>query len=219
MATQYQMEISYTAQHDVVMVLRNMDEPELADRLDRCARARRERHYGDGWPYSCRSIACAWCRRAMIRGWWNGMCSWAVEASASSLAIIPTDATDGLIHAARRLRRGLRDVRDRTARRARRWRTVAFAGIMGGDGTAFVMICHDDLERHELLTNLCGRRPGLHLKDLEQEMPVPLLTPLEAAELGRRHRGIEPLRVVIMPQRDAPMAKTSCLEPMPILLG
>jgi hypothetical protein len=49
---------------------------------------RRERRGGDGWPRICLSTACVWCRRAMIRSRWNGICDWSAEATTWSLAII-----------------------------------------------------------------------------------------------------------------------------------
>jgi hypothetical protein len=88
MTTQHEMEMSYSAQQEVIDALRSTGDADLAARLERCMTARQQRHYGDGWPYSCRSAACFWCRRAMIRGWWLGMREWS-SATASSLAIVP----------------------------------------------------------------------------------------------------------------------------------
>ena len=42
--------------------------------------ARRERRGGDGWPFTCRSAACVWCRRPMIRV----MVEWHVPMVSSS---------------------------------------------------------------------------------------------------------------------------------------
>jgi hypothetical protein len=111
------------------------------------------RHSGSGWPHICRSAACAWCRRPMIRGWWYGMCQWSASAT-TSLAIIPLHLSAGLPNAVRRLRRGLRDVRDRMARRRRLWRDVSLAGIAGGDHMALVMITHEGIDRREVLDAL-----------------------------------------------------------------
>ena len=83
------MEMAYVAQQEVITALHEIGDHDLAARLERCMNARRERHYGDGWPFSCRSAACVWCRRAMIRGWWAGFTYWSEAATASSLAIIP----------------------------------------------------------------------------------------------------------------------------------
>ena len=157
MTTAREMEISYTEQQQIITALRDSGNSDLADRLQRCMTARRERHYGDGWPYCCRSSACIWCRRAAIRGWWSGILYWSQAATTSSLAIIPALSPAGLHDAARRLRRGLRDVRDRTARRFRRWRIVGFAGLVGGDHRALVLISHAGVERRELEDVLCRR--------------------------------------------------------------
>ena len=87
MTTQHEMETAYLIQQEVIAVLYENGDPDLATRLVRCMTARRERHYGDGWPYSCRSAACVWCRSAMVRGWWFGMRELS-SATTSSLAII-----------------------------------------------------------------------------------------------------------------------------------
>ena len=109
------MEKAYAAQQEVIDTLHEIGDPDLAARLERCMMARQQRHCGDGWPYSCRSAGCLWCRRTMIRGWWFGMREWS-SASVSSLAIISVLSPIGVPDAVQRLRRGLRDVRDRTAR-------------------------------------------------------------------------------------------------------
>ena len=220
MTTQHEMEISYATQAGVIADLREIGDADLAARLERCMNARRERRYGDGWPYSCRSPACCWCRRAMIRGWWAGMREWS-SASASNLAIISALSPAGLLDAVRRLRRGLRDVRDRTARRWRQWRAVAFAGLMGGNHIAMVMISHQSIDRREVLDLLRRRWPEVVMKDLEHEEPTWAMTADDAADLGSRRRGVEPLRVVVMPQRvqRVIVAPTPVIvEPIPVLV-
>lgn len=217
MTTAREMELAYTIQQEVIAILGNND---LATRLERCMTARQQRHYGSGWPYSCRSAPCVWCRRAMIRGWFAGFCYWAKAATTSSLAIIPLQSPTGLSDAVRRLRRGLRDVRDRTARRRRVWRSVAFAGMAGGDHRALVMISHEGVARRELQDALRPRWPDVVLKNLSDEQPKWEMTPEDAADLGMCRRGVEPLRVVIMPQRIvrvtvAPVVK---IAPMPVLV-
>ncbi len=150
MTTQRQMAMAYTAQAEVIIALRMIGEIDLAIRLELCMNTRLERHHGDGWPHICRSAACVWCRRSLIRGWWNGMCHWSAEAATSSLAIMRIDSPVGLHDAVRRLRRGLRDVRDRMARRRRLWREVGFAGMAGGDRRALVLVSHDGVDRREV---------------------------------------------------------------------
>jgi hypothetical protein len=215
------MEMAYTVQQEVIAVVLEIGDHDLAVRLQRCMNARQQRHYGDGWPYSCRSSACFWCRRAMIRGWWAGIRYWSAAATTSSLAIISTRSPTGLPDAARRLRRGLRDVRDRTARRFRRWRAVSSAGMIGGDHTAMVMISHDGVDRRDVLDVLRRRWPDVVLKDLEHEQPMWKMTPDDAADLGSRRRGVEPLRIMVMPQRISRITVTPApviLEPMPVLV-
>ena len=111
------MGLAYVLQQEVIDTLYDIGDPGLAARLKRYMTARQQRHYGGGWPYSCRSIACFWCRRAMIRGWWFGVREWSPVAT-SSLAKISVQSPSGVPDAARRLQRGLRDVRDRTVRLA-----------------------------------------------------------------------------------------------------
>jgi hypothetical protein len=214
------MEIAYTIQQEVIAILHENGDPDLAARLVRCMNARQQRHYGDGWPYSCRSPACYWCRRAMIRGWWAGIRHWSDAATTSSLAIVSLRSPAGLPDAARRLRRGLRDVRDRTARRFRRWRTVIFAGMIGGDYTALVVVSHQGVERRELLDVLSRRWPDMVLKDFEDEEPMWEMTPDEAADLGTCRRGVEPLRILVMPQRitRVTVAPLREIEPMPVVV-
>ena len=214
------MEMAYIGQREVMAALRATGHTDLADRLHRCMTARRERHYSDGWPYSCRSAACVWCRRAMIRGWWAGIQYWSEAATTSSLAIIPIRSPAGLPDAARRLRRGLRDVRDRTARRWRRWRTVSFAGMIGDDYRALVLVSHDGVERRGVLDVLCRRWPDVVLKDLENEEPTWAMMANDAAALGMCRRGVEPLRILVMPQKITRVTVAAAQEiaPMPIVI-
>jgi hypothetical protein len=217
MTTDHQMSMMYAAQQQVIVALHGIDETDLADRLQRCAAVRRERHYGDGWPFTCRSAACVWCRRPMIRCWWHGMCQW-TAGTASSLAIIPLHSSAGLQDAVRRLRRGLRDVRDRMARHSRRWRDVCCTGMAGGDGVALVMVSHEGIDRREVQDVLRRRWPDVVVKTLEQEQPVVAMSRDDAADLGRHRRGVEPLRVVIMPQQDRQPITSLVREPMPMIV-
>jgi hypothetical protein len=212
------MALMYAAQEAAIVALLSIGEVDLADRLERCAAERRARHNGDCWPYSCRSAACVWCRRAMIRGWWNGMCHWSAEAATSSLAIIPMHSSAGLPDAVRRLRRGLRDVRDKIARHRRSWRDLSFAGMAGGDGTALVMVTHDGVDRREVLDVLRRRWLNAVVKELEQEQPAVAMLAGDAAALGECRRGVEPLRIVIMPQHDRQRITAPVIEPMPVVV-
>jgi hypothetical protein len=127
----------------------------------------------------------------------------------------------GLPDAARRLRRGLRDVRDRAVRRRGQWRTVSLAGMIGGEHRALVLISHVGVDRRELLEVLRRRWPDVVLKDLEHEEPTWAMTPDDAAELGTRRRSVEPLRILVMPQRIRRIIVASVpalVEPMPVII-
>ena len=210
------MAMAYPAQQQVIVALTEVGEVDLADRLERCMTARRSRHNGDGWPFTCRSAGCVWCRRSMIRAWWNGMCRW-LAGTTASLAIMGIDLPAGLLGSVRWLRRGLRDVRDRIARHRRSWRGVGFAGLVGGDGLALVLVSHDGVDRREVEDVLRRRWPDIALKELEQEQPAVAMSPADAAYLGRCRRGVEPLRIVVMPQYDRQVV-LPVIEPMPVLV-
>ena len=68
--------------------------------------------------------------------------------------------------------------------------------MIGGDHRALVLISHEGVDRRELLDVLSRRWPDVVLKDLEQEEPAWTMTPDDAADLGRRRRGVEPLRII-----------------------
>jgi hypothetical protein len=206
MTTDRQMALMYAAQQEVIAALQVIGEPDLADRLERCMTVRRDRRGGDGWPSTCRSAACVWCRRPMIRSWWHGMCQWTAEATMWSLAIMRVDSSAGLPDAVRRLRRAMRDVRDRHARHIMRWRDVCCAGVAGGDHTALLLVTHEGIDRRKVQDVLHRRWSDVVVKSLEYEEPTVAMSPADAAALGRCCRGIEPIRVVIMPQHDRQIA-------------
>jgi hypothetical protein len=217
MTTQREMAMAHTAQQQVIAALRSIGEVDLATRLEQCMTVRRERHNGDGWPRTCRTAACVWCRRSMMHGWWAGMRDWSA-ATAVSLAIIPIPSPTGLREAVCRMRRGLRDVRDRMARRRRRWRELGFAGMAGGDRRALVLVSHDGVDRREVLDVLRRRWPDVVLKGLEQDAPTSEMVAEDAADLGRCRRGVEPLRIVIMPQQDQQTIISPIVEPIPAVV-
>ena len=156
----------------------------------------------------------------MIRGLWEGMRFWTETAATLSLAIITLRSPAGLPDAVQSLRRGLRDVRDRTARRFRRWRTVSFSGMIGSDHRALVLVSHEGVDRHDVLDVLCRRWPSVMLKDLEHENPIWEMTPADAADLGTRRRGVEPLRVLVMSQKSSrvTVAPMPVIAPMPVVI-
>ena len=96
----------------------------------------------------------------------------------------------------------MRDVRDRMARRRDQWREVGFAGMIGGDRRAMVMVSHEGVGRCEVLDVLRRRWPEVLVKKLPQEEPTWEMLSDDAAELGRCRRGVEPLRIVVMPQQE-----------------
>jgi hypothetical protein len=217
MTTRQQMKCAIAVQREVIAVLHAMGQTHAADRLRRCMAARQGRRSGGGWPRTCRSAGCAWCRSPLIRAWWSGMCNWSAPTT-SSLAIIPAHSPAGLRQAVRRLRRGLRDVRDRMARRRRHWRGVCFAGMASGDGTVMVLVLHDGVGRHEVLEVLRRRWPEIVVKSLAGEAPRSAMTADNAADLARSRRGVEPLRLVILRQRDQQPATSPPIEPMPVVI-
>jgi hypothetical protein len=106
------------------------------------------------------------------------------------------------------------------ARRRRRWCDVSFAGMAGGDHTALVLISHEGIDRHEVEDVLRRRWPEVALKEPEQEQPAVAMLPADAADLGRCRRGVEPLRVLVLPQKitRVTVAPAPEMEPMPVVL-
>jgi hypothetical protein len=74
--------------------------------------------------------------------------------------------------------------------------------MIGGGHTAMVMISHDGVDRREVIDVLRRRWPAVVAKGLEQDAPTSEMVAGDAADLGRCRRGVEPLRIVILPQRD-----------------
>ena len=94
-----------------------------------------------------------------------------------------------------------------------------FRRMMGGDHTAMVVISHEGIGRREVLDVLSRRWPDVVVKDLEQEEPAWTMTADDAADLGSRRRGVEPLRIVVMPQKITRVAVAApVIEPMPYVV-
>jgi len=91
---------------------------------------------------------------------------------------------------------------------------------MGGDRRALIMISHHGIDRRAVQDVLCRRWPDVLVKDLAGEEPTWTMTPDEAAELGSRRRGAEPLRVLVLPQRvqRLTVAPAPLIEPMSVLI-
>ena len=218
------------AQERVIAALRATGDLHVAERLQRCTVAMTTRRNGAGWPWTCRtSGGCAWCGATIKRRWWAGMRHWIMEGGAPvSVSVLPlVDHSAGLRASVVRLRRALRDVRDRTARRRASWRGVALAGMATGDGEVFMLVRHPGLARSEVAAVLRKRWPAAVLQDVGAAEPRWSMSTEDAAELARFRRGVEPLRVVVLPQRhDDPLlvGRTAVveppvwLEPMPVVL-
>jgi hypothetical protein len=91
---------------------------------------------------------------------------------------------------------------------------------VGGDHRALLLISHEGVERREVINVLTRRWPDAVLKDLEYEEPMWEMTPDDAAKLGNRRRGVEPLRILVMPQKvaRATVAPLREIGPMPVLV-
>jgi hypothetical protein len=92
--------------------------------------------------------------------------------------------------------------------------------MIGGDHKALIIVAHQGMARREVLDVLRRRWPDVMLKDLTQEEPAWVMTAQDAADLGRRRRGAEPLRVLVMPQKitRVAVAPERVIEPMPVLV-
>jgi hypothetical protein len=91
---------------------------------------------------------------------------------------------------------------------------------MGGDHRALVMISHQGADRREVADVLRRRWPDVVVKSLEHEEPAWTMGAVDAAHLGSRRRGVEPLRVIVMPRRVQRVAvmPAPVIEPMPVVL-
>lgn len=199
------------------------EEPALAARLERCAAARVGRRR-DRWPWTCRSAGCQWCGPRLAARWWRGLEHWTLSsACCASLMLIIGFPFAEPVERARRLRRGLRDVRDRAAQDDPRWRGVSLAGVVDPNGRALVLVRHPGLWRDAVAARLARRWPELEAKEVGAVRPSAGLPAELAARLGQRRRGMEPLRIVVMPQRPTSQALITPpepeREPMPFVIG
>jgi hypothetical protein len=216
-------------QSRVVAALLETGETHVAARLQRCMAAMTTRRHGAGWPWMCRgSGACAWCRQALGRRWWRGMRHWIMEGGDPvSLVVLPVARDTGNLRGAiARLRRACRDVRDRAARRRAPWRHVAIAGMTTGDA-ALLLVRHPGIGRSEVADVLGVRWPDASVGDVGAAEPSWQMATEDAAKLARIRRGVEPLRIVVPPQRAAAIelfhgtwtpAAQETLEPMPVMV-
>ena len=80
------------------------------------------------------------------------------------------------------------------------------------------MITHGGVDQCEVLDVLRRRWPEVAVKCLERKEPAVAMVAEDAADLGRCRRGIEPLRIVVMPQPDQQTITSSIIEPMQVLV-
>jgi hypothetical protein len=128
----------------------------------------------------------------------------------TSLAFVPLSGDRVILT---KLRKALRDIRDRATREDRRWKSVAMAGLCDGN-RALILIHHPGIDRDEVWDILERRWPEIILTDPGNIEPTTRITVNQAADLARRKRGIEPLRIILAPRRAA---STAWDEPMPMV--
>lgn len=213
----------------VIAALEATGDARVAGRLRRCMEAMTSRRQNGGYPWTCRGPGCAWCRVALARRWWRGMRLWMDDGGARvSLLVLPLPHVPGGLRAAvARLRRACRDVRDRAARRRAAWRVLALAGMATGGGPAFLLVRHPRIDGQEVAEVFGARWPAATVFGVGAVEPSWAMAIEDGAELARIRRGVEPLRVVILPQRAAARARafqpstgldtSPSLAPMPIV--
>jgi hypothetical protein len=184
-------------QSAVIALLVETAHRDIAQRLKRCRHDRQHRQAGR-FPWRCGSAGCWACRRNTIRKWWQAFTGWLTGVT--TLAVIPISGP--LITATKRLRKSLRDHRDRQVRRDYRWAAVALAGLTVGD-RALVLIEHNHIGRAEVQSVLSRRWPKVVLQQPTDFEPSSWMSIANAADLARRRRGVEGLRIVVMPQRGS----------------
>ncbi len=145
-----------------------------------------------------------------------------------SLAVLPLSGGPASLRArVARTRRALRDVRDRAARRRAPWGGVAVAGMVTGNGTAFVLVSHPGAARQEVAAVLRRRWPAAVVGAVGAAEPSWSMPVEDAAELARTRRGVEPLRIIVLEQRAAKIGARNRtakhgppvrLEPVPVAL-
>lgn len=217
-------------QREIIAALRETGGGHIADRLLKCVDVRLSRRRDAGWPPVCKSVGCwcLWCSPPLARRWWRGVERWVVQDNAPvSLAVLPLHhGSDGLRAAVARLRRALRDFRDRASRRNGHWRGVAIAGMASADRTAVVLVRHAGLERAEVADVLHRRWPDAAIGDVGSLSPSWEFAIEDAVELACARRGVEPIRLVILPQRspasplgrDVGGSSATIFEAMPVLI-
>jgi hypothetical protein len=150
----------------------------------------------------------------LVRKWWQAFGGW-LTGPEISLAIIPLPGNP--IRAIRKLRKGLRDVRDRAARRDHRWGAVGMAGLLMDGDRALLLVQHHGIGRPLLWSVLERRWPNVLLTDPGSIEPTSAMPVGDAAALACRRRGLEPIRIIVLPQVIAMTLQADWDEPMPML--
>jgi hypothetical protein len=221
--TRAELDVAEAEQSDIIARLRDDGAHRIVDRLLRCQDARLARRAcATTWPWRCGLGGCWACRRVAMRRWWCGIWQWAAchEISVTLLALPMHSASEGLLNGIVRLRRRLRDARDKAVRRDSHWSQVAVAGIASGTGSALLLVQHPRVTRRKIADAICTRWGGSVLACAQPIYPTWVMPPKQVVELALARRGIEPLRIVVMPQRAVSKAivPRSEIEPMPLLL-
>jgi hypothetical protein len=59
------------------------------------------------------------------------------------------------------------------------------------------MISHQGVDRREVLNVLRRRWPDVVVKEFEHEEPTWAIAAVDAADLGKRRRGVEPMPIIV----------------------
>jgi hypothetical protein len=97
------------------------------------------------------------------------------------------------------------------------------AGMASGNGTALLMIRHPGIARREIAGALRRRWPEIDASNVGLVEPSSAMPIEDVVELALARRGVEPLRIVVLPQRCSAVRNSECggvsraseVEPMP----
>lgn len=185
----------------VISDLKQSGDRHVAFRLAQCQAERRPRQ--PGWPFRCGSAGCHACRRTMLLSWWRRLTHWVGQTSSSFVSIVISGSD--VFAFIRRIRKSLRDTRDRAARHKCVWGAVRIGGLVIGN-RLFVIVHHEGIPREEVACMFqrqrCWHDPVW--SDVQNNFePSAHLSVEHAANLARRRRGLEPVRIIVFPQRGA----------------
>jgi hypothetical protein len=76
------------------------------------------------------------------------------------------------------------------------WKNLAMAGLVD-ERNAMILIQHEMISHHNVWSALARRWPDVALIDPARFTPTARMTVADAADLARRRRGVEPIRIVI----------------------